>query len=62
MAEKAYDHEIGGFETDGVFDPKALAVLKHSFVDMGILQSEPKDSELFTARFIPVKLTGKKPS
>ena len=58
VAEKAYDHEIGGFETDGRFDPKAIAVLKSSFVAMGILPSEPKDSELFTTRFVPVKLKG----
>ena len=59
VAEKAYDHEIGGFETDGRFDPKALAVLKSSFVAMGILHSKPKDSDLFTTRFVPVKLNGK---
>jgi len=59
VAEKAYDHEMGGFENDGVFDPKALAVLKRSFVEMGILQSEPEDSALFTTEFIPVKLNGK---
>jgi NitT/TauT family transport system substrate-binding protein len=59
VAAKAYDHEIGGFEADGRFDPKALAVLKSSFVEMGILQSEPQDSELFTTQFIPVKLNGK---
>jgi NitT/TauT family transport system substrate-binding protein len=59
VAEEAYDHEMGGFEDDGAFDPKAMAVLKRSFLDMGILPSEPKDSALFTTRFIPVKLDGK---
>ncbi|HXQ50012.1 MAG TPA: ABC transporter substrate-binding protein [Stellaceae bacterium] len=59
VAAQAYDHEMGGFETDGSFDPKAVAVLKSSFVEMGILQSEPKDSELFTTRFVPVKPTEK---
>ena len=56
VAQKAYDHEMGGFETDGNFDPKALALLKRSFVDMGILQSEPQDGELVTTQFVPVKL------
>ena len=56
VAEKAYQQELGGFEEDGQFDPKALAVLKSSFVEMGILQSAPKDSDLFTTRFVPVKL------
>jgi ABC-type nitrate/sulfonate/bicarbonate transport system substrate-binding protein len=59
VAERAYDHEMDGFEADGRFDPKALAVLKSSFVEMGILDSEPKDSELFTTRFVPVKLNEK---
>jgi ABC-type nitrate/sulfonate/bicarbonate transport system substrate-binding protein len=59
VAERAYDHELDGFEADGRFDPKALAVLKSSFVEMGILDSEPKDSELFTTRFVPVKLNEK---
>ena len=59
VAEKAFDHEMDGFEADGRFDPKALAVLKSSFVEMGILDHEPKDSELFTAQFVPVKPSGK---
>jgi NitT/TauT family transport system substrate-binding protein len=59
VAEKAYDHEIGGFIPDGRFDPKAVAVLKQSFVEMAILPSEPKDSELFTTRFLPVKVSAK---
>jgi NitT/TauT family transport system substrate-binding protein len=59
VAEQAYDHEMGGFEDDGRFDPKALAMLKSSFVEMGILHSEPEDSALFTAQFVPVKLNEK---
>ena len=56
VAEKAYRQEIGGLETDGRFDPEAVAVLKSSFVEMGILQSAPEDSALFTTQFLPVKL------
>jgi ABC-type nitrate/sulfonate/bicarbonate transport system substrate-binding protein len=59
VADKAYDHEIGGFVPDGRFDPKAVAVLKHSFVDIGILHGEPKNKELFTTRFLPVEVNGK---
>jgi NitT/TauT family transport system substrate-binding protein len=59
VADKAYDHEIGGFIPDGRFDPKAVAVLKQSFVDMGILPTEPMDHQLFTTQFLPVTLNGK---
>lgn len=58
LADKAYDAEIGGFIPEGRFDPKAVTVLKRSFVDLGTLPSEPEDSELFTTRFVPVTLKG----
>ncbi|HUK61395.1 MAG TPA: ABC transporter substrate-binding protein [Stellaceae bacterium] len=58
VAERAYDHEIGGFVPEGRFDPKAVGVLKRSFVEMGILPTEPADSGLFTTRFVPVKADG----
>jgi ABC-type nitrate/sulfonate/bicarbonate transport system substrate-binding protein len=50
-----YDHEAGILLDDGHFDPKAVAILKDSFIDMGILDSKPSDDQLFTARFVPVK-------
>jgi ABC-type nitrate/sulfonate/bicarbonate transport system substrate-binding protein len=55
IADKTYDHEIGMLETDGRFDPKAIEVLKTSFVDMGILKERPRDDQLFTTKFVPVK-------
>ncbi|MGH7091125.1 MAG: ABC transporter substrate-binding protein, partial [Stellaceae bacterium] len=56
IAEKTYDQEIGGYETGGTFNLKAVAILKRSYVDLGILPTEPKNSQLFTTRFVPVKL------
>jgi NitT/TauT family transport system substrate-binding protein len=50
-----YDHEASILLDDGHFDPKAIAVLKDSFVDMGILDTKPADDQLFTTRFVPVK-------
>ena len=38
VASRAYDEQIGIFSTDGVFDPKAVVVLKQSFIDMGLLK------------------------
>ena len=55
IADKVYEHEIGMLEDDGHFDPQAIAVLKESFVAMGILPEKPRDEQLFTSRFVPVK-------
>ena len=44
------------FSTDGVFDPQAVATLKKSFVEMGLLTSVPDDKTLFTTEFVPVKV------
>jgi len=59
VAKEAYDQEIGGFVPDGRFDPKAVAILKQSFVELGTLPSAPPDSDLFTTKFVPVKVPGK---
>lgn len=53
--EKIYDHEVAILSDDGHFDPKAVAILKDSFIDMGILDQKPSDDQLFTTRFVPVK-------
>jgi len=54
VISRTYDAEMGMFSTNGVFEPKAMAVLKKSFIDMEITTTEPKDSELIDARFLPV--------
>ncbi len=55
VTEQIYDHEMPMMIEDGHFDPKAVAVLKDSFLDMGILDKKPEDAQLFDARFVPVK-------
>jgi NitT/TauT family transport system substrate-binding protein len=50
---RIYDLEISMLLPDGRFDPKALDVLKDSFVDLGILPERPKDELLFTTAFLP---------
>jgi NitT/TauT family transport system substrate-binding protein len=52
---EVYDHEMPMLIDDGHFDPKAVAVLKDSFIAMGILTERPRDDQLFTTRFVPVK-------
>jgi hypothetical protein len=55
VISRAYDDQIGIFSTDGTFDPKAVAMLKKTFVEMGLLKEEPDDKVLFTTQFLPVK-------
>jgi ABC-type nitrate/sulfonate/bicarbonate transport system substrate-binding protein len=54
VMSRAYDEEIAMLEDDGHFDPAAVAVLKTSFVEMGILTEEPRDEQILTTRFVPV--------
>jgi ABC-type nitrate/sulfonate/bicarbonate transport system substrate-binding protein len=55
VVSRAYDEQIGIFTEDGNFDPKAIAVLKKSFIEMGLLKEIPDDKVLFTTQFVPVK-------
>jgi len=50
-----YDHEASILLDDGHFDPKAIEIIKDSFIDMGILDKKPTNDQLFTTRFVPVK-------
>ena len=53
---RTYNEEIGMFSLDGTFDPKAVAALKRSFLEMGLLKDIPDDQVLFTTKFVPVKV------
>ena len=48
-----YDELMPMFSDDGRFDPKALAVLSRSFVEMKTLPDEPDMSKLYTEAFLP---------
>jgi ABC-type nitrate/sulfonate/bicarbonate transport system substrate-binding protein len=52
---RTYDEEMPMMSDDGVFEPKAVAVIKDSLVEMKILEAIPKDEEMFTTRFVPPK-------
>jgi NitT/TauT family transport system substrate-binding protein len=56
VAARAYDDQMPYFSTDGRFDPQAIAALKKSFIEMGLLTSAPDDKVLFTTEFVPVKV------
>ena len=55
VISRAYDEQISVFSMDGTFDPKAVAVLKQSFIEMGLLKEIPEDKVMFTTQFLPVK-------
>ena len=55
VISRAYDEQISIFSSDGVFDPKAVEVLKESFIEMGLLKEKPDDKVMFTTQFVPVK-------
>ena len=55
IAGRAYDDVMPMFSDTGRFNPKALAVLAKSFVQMGVLDKEPDMSKLYTEKFLPVK-------
>jgi NitT/TauT family transport system substrate-binding protein len=48
-----YDQTMNDFSTTGRFDPKALAVLAQSFVDMKTLPNAPDMSKLYTEKLLP---------
>jgi ABC-type nitrate/sulfonate/bicarbonate transport system substrate-binding protein len=52
---RVYDIEVGAFSSDGHFDPKAVELVKQSFIDMGSLKEKPRNDEILTTKFVPVK-------
>jgi ABC-type nitrate/sulfonate/bicarbonate transport system substrate-binding protein len=48
-----YDELMPMFSSTGKFEPKALAVLSRSFVEMKTLPSEPDMKTLYTEAFLP---------
>ena len=54
VISRAYDEQIGIFTADGTFEPQAVAMLKQSFIEMGLLKEIPDDKVLFTTQFVPV--------
>jgi ABC-type nitrate/sulfonate/bicarbonate transport system substrate-binding protein len=50
---KAYDIVMPSLSDTGKFDPKALATLARSFVEMKALPTAPDMTKLYTERFLP---------
>ena len=50
---RTYDEVMPMFSNTGKFDPKALETLRKSFVELGVLPTEPEMSKLYTEAFLP---------
>jgi ABC-type nitrate/sulfonate/bicarbonate transport system substrate-binding protein len=55
VEEKQYTDVMPSFSTDGTFPPAAVEPVKSSFVELGILPTEPDMSEYMTEQFLPGK-------
>lgn len=55
ISSRTYDEIIPMFSDNGRFDPKALALLRRSFVELKTLNEEPDMSKLYTEAFLPAK-------
>lgn len=55
IEDKQYDTVMPSFSTDGTFPPEAVEPVRSSFVDLGILPTEPDMSLYLTEEFLPKK-------
>lgn len=53
---RGYPNEMRMLSDDGAFDPAAVEVIRHSLVDLGIVDKMPEAKDMYTDRFVPVKL------
>jgi ABC-type nitrate/sulfonate/bicarbonate transport system substrate-binding protein len=53
VVAKSLPYAMRTLSSDLSFDPRALAVLSRSFVELGILAKEPDMAQLYTSQFIP---------
>jgi ABC-type nitrate/sulfonate/bicarbonate transport system substrate-binding protein len=55
VMSKVYDLQMPMMELDGQFDPQGLELIKTSYVELGMLDRKPRDDEMLTRQFLPVK-------
>jgi NitT/TauT family transport system substrate-binding protein len=55
IATRDYDAMIGMFNRTGRYNPEALKVVTRSFVEMGLLPTEPDIAPLITEKYLPAK-------
>ncbi len=52
---RIWDELSPWLDDKGTFDPQAAEVLKQSYVDLQILDRKPRNDEILTEQFVPVK-------
>jgi ABC-type nitrate/sulfonate/bicarbonate transport system substrate-binding protein len=55
ITARTYDTLMPMFSADGRFDPKALAVLAKSYVELKVLPAEPGPKQLINESFLPAR-------
>ena len=55
VVARIYDAQMGGFSSDGAWDPRAIEVIRQSLKELGILPELPDAKALYTDKFVPVK-------
>jgi NitT/TauT family transport system substrate-binding protein len=55
IASRVYDIESPALSSDGHFEPEAVEAMKQSMVDMATLPEKPRDDQIITTKFVPVK-------
>ncbi len=55
ISSRTYDEIMPMFSDDGRFNPKALAMLAKSFVELKTLPTEPDMGKLYTEAFLPAR-------
>lgn len=53
IAKTVYTEQMPMFSTDGRFDPKAVAVVRQTFIDLALLDSPPDMKTLYTEEYLP---------
>jgi NitT/TauT family transport system substrate-binding protein len=53
---RGYPNEMRMLSDDGAFDPAAVEAIRHSLVDLGIVETMPEARSMYSDRFVPVKL------
>jgi len=58
IVERSYDEMVSMFSDTGKFEPKAVKVLARSFVELGMLETEPDLTKYYTEKFLPANNPG----
>jgi hypothetical protein len=53
ITARTYDELMPMFSSDRTFNPKSLAVLSRSYMDLKILPTEPDMRKFYTEEFLP---------